>query len=610
MKQISLTLIFSCICSLVLQAQTIDWTHGFGASNNDIPFSIASDNNGNVITTGFFAETVDFDPGSGVTNVTAVKSRDMFVQKLDAAGNLAWVKTFGSHSADYGVAVTTDAAGNIYLLGVYKDTIDVDPGPGRKVISVNNPTHEGMFLLKLNAAGDFVWVRQMNPNPSHGANIGQADIAIDNAGNNLYVIYKVNGINFDIVSTSTGALVVQGGLAALGSTTLTTYVKDYTLDIAPNDDIIISGTFKGVAYLNPFGSDTLESTPPSAFITRVDKNGNLIFMKTFRAINWQDECQGFDVATDSKGDIYVCGRFGGEVDFDPGPGVHIEKAFPQFGTSMYLAKLAANGNFEWVRIYGQSSNNYMYAVGVDADDNVITTGNFSSKMYVDKVSLKSIDAKAGDMFILKVATNGRYLGVEQISGSASVAGTNIDVTPTGDMLICGEYNSTTTFGNKAITTQGMNDWFVMKVLACPKVDTTLTNNGGVLTANEANANYQWYDCDAQQDIVNANLQNYTPTKNGNYAVRVIKNGCSTLSACKQVTNVSVSSIANTSFQYSPNPTTGFVYFTESVSGSVYTITGTHIADVQDVKSIDLTEQPTGVYYLRTVEGIVIKVKKL
>ena len=57
----------------------------FGGTSTDMSHSVAVDSSGNVYTTGYFAGTVDFDPGSGTTNLTSNGNQDGFVSKLDSS---------------------------------------------------------------------------------------------------------------------------------------------------------------------------------------------------------------------------------------------------------------------------------------------------------------------------------------------------------------------------------------------------------------------------------------------------------------------------------------------------------------------------------------------
>jgi predicted transcriptional regulator len=66
------------------------WAKSFGSDdcNAESGYSVAADSSGNVYTTGTFRSTVDFDPGSGTTNLTSNGGQDVFVLKLDSSGNL------------------------------------------------------------------------------------------------------------------------------------------------------------------------------------------------------------------------------------------------------------------------------------------------------------------------------------------------------------------------------------------------------------------------------------------------------------------------------------------------------------------------------------------
>ncbi len=90
----SVLVLLSLLITLKSQAQSpvFSWAKGMGGSGSDVGLSITTDAIGNTYVTGHYSNTVDFDPGPGVTNLTANGSRDIFIQKLDPNGNLLWVK--------------------------------------------------------------------------------------------------------------------------------------------------------------------------------------------------------------------------------------------------------------------------------------------------------------------------------------------------------------------------------------------------------------------------------------------------------------------------------------------------------------------------------------
>lgn len=106
------------------------WAIKIGGLYSDFGIGVAVDSLGNVYTTGSFGLTVDFDPGAGTSELTAVGGNDIFILKLDASGNFIWVKRVGGTSIDDNYALTLDKSGNIYLTGDYSGKADFDPGAG------------------------------------------------------------------------------------------------------------------------------------------------------------------------------------------------------------------------------------------------------------------------------------------------------------------------------------------------------------------------------------------------------------------------------------------------------------------------------------------------
>src|SRR5262249_3259558 len=57
---------------------------------------LAVDATGNIYASGHLNGTADFDPGVGTASRTSAGGADVFVMKLDSAGNFAWVESFGA----------------------------------------------------------------------------------------------------------------------------------------------------------------------------------------------------------------------------------------------------------------------------------------------------------------------------------------------------------------------------------------------------------------------------------------------------------------------------------------------------------------------------------
>lgn len=150
------------------------WTKQMKGTGSATGQSIAVDHSGNVNIIGYFYETTDFDPGEGTANLTSTGNADIFVQKLDNDGNFLWAKQMGG-AVFFGYSIAVDTSGNVFTLGNFEGTSDFDPGIG--VANLTSAGSYDVFVQKLDANGDFLWVRQM------GENIVAMSLAIDASGN-------------------------------------------------------------------------------------------------------------------------------------------------------------------------------------------------------------------------------------------------------------------------------------------------------------------------------------------------------------------------------------------------------------------------------------------
>ncbi len=87
-----------------------------------------------------------------------------------------------------------------------------------------------------------------------------------------------------------------------------------------NGNVYTTGYFNGTADFDP-GPERLILhllVLENIFISKLDASGNFVWAKKIGAASDDDE--GFSIAVDASGNVYVTGYFFGTVDFDPGPG--------------------------------------------------------------------------------------------------------------------------------------------------------------------------------------------------------------------------------------------------------------------------------------------------
>ncbi|MBK9285124.1 MAG: hypothetical protein IPM51_12555 [Sphingobacteriaceae bacterium] len=149
--------------------------------------TVACDQFGNVYLSGYFQFTIDFDPGPGTSTLSSVSGwQDIFLIKLDNAGILFGLKSYGGSGIDNCLSMRIDQLNNIYCTGYFHDIVDFDPGPG--IMNLPSAGLQDNYILKLDPSGDFVWVKTYG---SIGDDFGTS-LSFDSS-NNVYATGQFYG---------------------------------------------------------------------------------------------------------------------------------------------------------------------------------------------------------------------------------------------------------------------------------------------------------------------------------------------------------------------------------------------------------------------------------
>ncbi len=328
------------------------WAKRIGASGYDEAFSIAVDGAESVYTTGVFASITDFDPGPGVSNLTAA-GRDMFVSKLDANGDFLWARQVGAEAVGRSIAV--DSSGNVYATGV----LSVD--------QVGNY----ILISKLDSTGSFAWTRQLG---GAGDNEGLS-IAVDSSGN-AYATGQFTGVvDFDpgvgvyaLVSAASYDIFVckldlNGNFVWAKQQGVSRWGRGNSIAVDNSGNVYTTGEFTGTADFDP-GPGTYDLTSvreSDIFISKLDTNGNFVWAGGIGGV-WFD--YGRSIAVDRSGNLLTTGSFSATADFDPGTGVY--NLTPDALADVFVCKLSCSALVTYYRdvdddLYGDpavSTNSY------------------------------------------------------------------------------------------------------------------------------------------------------------------------------------------------------------------------------------------------------------
>ncbi len=391
------------------------WAKSIGGIGATIEsYSIAIDANGNVYLTGALYGTADFDPDTGIFNLTSAASHDIFISKYDSWGNFVWAKVIGGTEMDYGNAIAVDAANNVYATGVFKGTVDFDPD---SLINFNltSAGNFDIFISKLDSSGNFVWAKTIGGTDDDEGR----SITIDSY-DNVYTTGTFNGTS-DFNPNSSGSYNLTSGgyedvfiskLNSMGNFIWArafsgTYPEiGWSLAVDGSGNVYTTGGFYGTTDFDPDSTANYNLTSFligywDIFIAKLDSSGNFVWAK--RMGGTEDDL-GISIAIDASGNVYTLGRFDGTVDFNPGPGTY---NLTSVGTAdIFISKLNNSGNFVWAKAFGGTGWDIGKSISLDANNNIYVTGWFtSSAIYFDLFSLTNTDITSpytSDMFIAKL----------------------------------------------------------------------------------------------------------------------------------------------------------------------------------------------------------------
>lgn len=109
---------------------------------------------------------------------------------------------------------------------------------------------------------------------------------------------------------------------------------------------------------------------------------------------------------------------------------------------------------------------------------------------------------------------------------------------------------------------GACDSIVILNLILQPIDTGVSQVGGTLSAHEgdahgSNISYQWVDCENNMTpIAGETEKNFSPTRNGNYAVIISRDNCEEMSACYNFNYVGIDAEFQAQLKSYPNPSSG------------------------------------------------------
>ncbi len=618
---------------VVLQAQglNLEWAKKVQSRSS----SIAYDIQGNVYITGYFSGTKDFDPDSTVYNITSNGEEDVFIQKNDANGNFIWAKGFGGESDDKGIDIEVDVNGNVYVTGSFRgDSVDFDPGIDSLILN-SSLSLDDLFLTKFDSNGNFKWVNHIGKSYDYYNNWLQSTelpVVLDTVGN-IYISGSFMG-DFDFGQDTTILDLTSYGISSdifivkFDSIGNPQWVKQIegnlddhiiAMDIDRDGNLYMTGTTGGTIDFDP-GIDTFNITCGDSkdnFVLKLDSDGEFHWAKTFGS-GYSDYAKSISV--DTFGNVFIVGLFRGVVDFDPGLNEFILSAGPSESYDYYIQKFDQDGNFEWAKMLEVGDGIYWLAdlhlsVENDLEGNVYFTGRFKGTLDFDpgletfEIQAEPITFNGYDYFVEKLDTDGNFIWAKLLGGIEK----DMKIDTNENIYLTGIFNSSNDFDpTDSVYTMWSGYYnvysaFYQKIGQCT-VESGIYRLGGVLFAEAVGEEYQWVNCSNWFDIVGENSQSFTPSVNGNYAVKVIGDSCIGMSPCLMIADIGIEeNTSDEEISIYPNPNSGIINIDlgslENTSIKVFNVLGSIIFQEENIDKstfqFNLNTEP-GVYIIEII----------
>lgn len=555
----TLLILFTCLF-INAQEPTFKWAKSISGSGttcySDRDYkAIKTDQNKNVYVIGTFHNSITIENGFNPVTLTTGNDCSGYLIKYDSLGNYVWSHSIGGTDMDEALGVEIDNQNNVYVTGRFASTVDFDPGIGTDIIS--NAGVIDVYLTKFDENGNYLWTKTMGGN--------YMDI-----GNNV------------------------------------------TLDA--NGNIYLTGRFSTTADFDPGPgvANLVSNGNGDIFICKLDQNGNYIWAKGIGGSSTSIADEGYDIAIDPTGNVYLTGWFRGTVDFDPDVN-NIVNLIPTGSSDAFICKLNASGNFVWAKKMGGVADDCGRNIALDVQGNIYTSGYFSGSADFDPgtatFNLNAVNS--WDVYVHKIDADGNFIWAKSFGGAGSDKPYGMEMDEQANIYITGSFLADVDFDPDlsadsvyTLISGGVNDAFITKLdssghfIWAERLGSTGEDFGYSVTTDNAANVYATGTFVGSADFDPDGIAVFN-LESPQFGIYVFKwdNGN------EMTTGLSDQSMENIVIY--PNPTTGILHLKgldlmKTDKLLVYDQIGRFMASFDPVSTLDLSHFSSGIYQLQIV----------
>lgn len=417
--------------------------------------SIAIDAEKNTYIAGYFQGSATF----GSTTLTATAGYNFYIAKLNPQGQFLWAKKgdVSDSGQDFSMYIDVDGQGNSYISGNFRGSATF----GSTTLTAASSATD-LFFVKLDAQGEFVWVRHAVGQQYNWA--VTKSIAADQAGNTYVTgVFK------------------YGYSVAFGSTVLTGDDDGFVAKLDPQGQFVWIAKMDGVSGGNGFSMEIDVDADGNSYVT-----GDFYNTATFGSIalsspNYRDvfvtklNAQGQFVWATQAGGTYYSGDTGNGIAVDAAGNSYITGEFFETATfgnttltsagqrDIFVAKVDTQGQFLWATKAGGTNHDYGYDIVVDASGNAYVSGYVSSQEVAFGGNVITVPG-GYKAYVAQVNSQGQFIGSALVD-ETNIAAIGLDNDGVG--YITGVLGGPSDFGSTTLTQSGGGDIYVAKMTANP-----------------------------------------------------------------------------------------------------------------------------------------------
>lgn len=413
----------------------VRWDRMFHSPCTGAELEVAVADDDTVYVAGSHEGTLRFDDQPDGEEIQSRGGRDLFMIRLDEAGDIVWVRSVGGFGNEEPTAVAVSSDGAILVGGIFSTPLDFDPG-GMQVVDGSGVDRrvplgvQDAFVLSLDAHGAYRWTRSFGGVDStvtisdlaaapHGGGVATGNFRGELRTSQAQDPLATTGRDENIFT------VRIDGQGELEWTNVEEWSGITSVAVTTEEAVIVHGEGHLLS-LNPDGTHRWQQ-----------------FVAPENATDFSDEpsCTEthiVDIAQIADGGVALAGWFSGELELDRAEGATTMTSIGSMD-ALFL-ELDRNGDLVETMTLGRPGLMNTHAINVMADGSVMVSGTFRGTVDFDPgLDIEERTAAgSSDAFVSKIAPTGRLVWIRTID-TEKVWALDIGVSGSGSSVVSGEF---------------------------------------------------------------------------------------------------------------------------------------------------------------------------